>query len=72
MKSMNFIICKFYLGKSYLNAHIIIQLLATVLRISNLVDMCLVTQPCLTLFDPMDCSPPDSSVREILQERILE
>ena len=24
--------------------------------------MCLVTQLCLTLFNPMDCSPPDSSV----------
>ena len=24
--------------------------------------LCLVTQSCLTLFDPMDCSPPSSSV----------
>ena len=32
----------------------------------------LVIQSCLTLCDPMDCSPPDSSVREILQARILE
>ena len=24
--------------------------------------LCLVTQSCLTLCDPMDCSPPDSSV----------
>ena len=29
-------------------------------------------QSCLTLCDPMDCSPPDSSVHEILQTRILE
>ena len=29
-------------------------------------------QSCLTLWDPMDCSPPDSSVHEILQVRILE
>ena len=29
-------------------------------------------QLCLTLCDPMDCSPPSSSVREILQARILE
>ena len=29
--------------------------------------MCvLVTQLCLTLYDPMDCSPPGFSVREIL------
>ena len=34
--------------------------------------VCLVTQPCLTLCDPMDCSPPGSSVHEILQARILE
>ena len=34
--------------------------------------MCvLVTQSCPTL-DPMDCSPPDSSVHEILWTRILE
>ena len=25
--------------------------------------LCLVTQSCLTLYDPMDCSPPGSSVR---------
>ena len=31
-----------------------------------------VTQSCSTLCDPMDCSPPGSSVHEILQERILE
>ena len=32
----------------------------------------LVTQSCPTLCDPMDCSPPDSSVHGILQVRILE
>ena len=32
----------------------------------------LVTQLCLTLCDPLDCSPPGSSVHEILQARILE
>ena len=31
-----------------------------------------VTQSCPTLCDPMDCSPPDSSVRGILQARVLE
>ena len=31
-----------------------------------------VTQSCLTVYKTMDCSPPDSSVREILQARILE
>ena len=29
-------------------------------------------QPCLTLCDPMDYSPPGSSVHGILQARILE
>ena len=32
----------------------------------------LATQPCLTLCDLMNCSPPGSSVCEILQERMLE
>ena len=32
----------------------------------------LVTQPCPTLWDPIDRSPPDSSVHVILQARILE
>ena len=31
-----------------------------------------VTQSCLTLSDPMDCSPPGSSVHGILQARVLE
>ena len=32
----------------------------------------LVTQSCPTLCSPMDCSSPGSSVRRILQARILE
>ena len=32
----------------------------------------LVTQLCLTLCDPMDCSPPGSSVHGIFQARIME
>ena len=32
----------------------------------------LLPQSCRTLCDPMDCSPPDSSVHGILQVRILE
>ena len=31
-----------------------------------------VTQSCLTLGDPMDCSPPGSSVHGIFQARVLE
>ena len=30
------------------------------------------TQSCLTLWDPIDCSLPGSSVHRILQARILE
>ena len=33
---------------------------------------CLAAQLCLTLCDPMDCSPPEPSVHGILQARILE
>ena len=32
----------------------------------------LVTQSCLTLWDPMDCSPPGSSVHGIFQAGVLE
>ena len=32
----------------------------------------LISQSCLTLCDPMDCSPPGSSVYRKLQARILE
>ena len=34
--------------------------------------LCLITQSCLTLGDPMECSPPGSSVHGILQARILQ
>ena len=34
--------------------------------------LCLASQSCPTLCDPMDCSPPDSYVHGILQARILE
>ena len=31
-----------------------------------------VAQLCLTLSDPMDCSPPDSSIHGSFQARVLE
>ena len=43
----------------------------TMLR-NLLCSLCSVTQLCLTLCDPMDCSPQGSSVHGILQARILE
>ena len=34
--------------------------------------MCVCAQSYLTLCDPMDCSPPGSSIHGIVQARILE
>ena len=39
---------------------------------SAFIYMCLDTQSCLILFNPIDCSPPGSSVHGILQVSILE
>ena len=39
---------------------------------SSLSEGVIVTQSCQTLCNPMDCSPPGSSVYGILQARILE
>ena len=33
---------------------------------------CLVTKSCLTLYEPIDCSLPGSSIHGIFQARILE
>ena len=38
----------------------------------SIVCACLVTQSCPTLCNPMDCSPPGSSVHGIFKARILE
>ena len=38
----------------------------------HLVEIILVAKSRLTLCNPMDCSPPGSSVHEISQARILE
>ena len=40
--------------------------------VSVCVCVCLVIQACSILFDPMDYSPPGSSVRGIFQARIVE
>ena len=42
------------------------------LLVGGLKQTCVHAQSCLTLRDPMDCSPPGSSVYEILQAGILE
>ena len=41
-------------------------------NLSNFMMKVLVAQSYLTISDPMDCSPPGSSVDGILQARILE
>ena len=38
----------------------------------SLAGQCVCAQLCLTLCDPMDCSPPGSSVHGIFQAGILE
>ena len=41
-------------------------------KLTQCMRTCLVAKSCLTLCDPMDCSPPGSSGPEIFQARILE
>ena len=42
------------------------------LEMRGIYSVCVLTQSCLTLCDPIDCSPPGSPVHGILQARILE
>ena len=48
------------------------QVISGNVQFSHLPFLFCVPQACLTLCDPMDCSPPGSSVHEISQARILE
>ena len=63
---------------SYLHKFYLLATLIQLLNYTSISDMwiaspiVLVTQSCPILCDPMDCSPPDSSVHGILQARILE
>ena len=43
-----------------------------IILVNNFRNCCFVTESCLILCDPMDLSPPGSSVHEISQARILE
>ena len=45
---------------------------SSVSRLLSVAVLCGVSQLCLTLCDPMNCSPPGSSAHGILQARILE
>ena len=53
-------------------SHMSPMLFSAISHIFNFFLLVKVTQSCPTLCDPMDCSPPDSSVRGILQARVLE
>ena len=68
-QNLNLLHISNYLHCIYNSLHRIYPVLGI---ISNLVRACSVTQLCHTLSDPMDCSPPGSSVHGILQAKILE
>ena len=48
------------------------QIVEYKLHIYYVICVCVYAQSCLTLCNPMNCSPPGSSVHGILQARILE
>ena len=57
-------VCVSYIGR---------QILLPMSHLGNpTILLCLVNQLCLTLCNPMDCSPPGSSIHGVLQARILE
>ena len=45
--------------------HFLLQCMKVKVKVKSL-------HKCPTLHDPMDCSPPDSSIRGIFQARVLE
>ena len=59
--------------KSYENNPVLMVLCQLLFTLYYIVCMCAKSlQLCLTLYDPMGCSMPGSSVHGILQARILE
>ena len=52
--------------------HVLVSLGRQRISFCSIRKECEVTQSCPTLCDPVDCSPPGSSVHGILQARILE
>ena len=56
-----------------MSQHGLEQLLVNqLIKLMNYIYYCIHVQLCLTLCDPVDCSPSDSSVYGIFQARILE
>ena len=66
MRQKNAVICSYFFKARKAFILILLHLFG------NSGDCVLVTQSCLTLCNPRDCSPPDSSVHGILRARILE
>ena len=58
--------------RNVINTHLALKSLLPSVQMSSCAVLCLVTQSCLTFCNPMDCSPPGSSVHEIFQARILD
>ena len=67
-------VCSRCMGQQRVQCQTDLESCSSRLRISQLcVSGCArLLQSCLTLMDPVDCSPPGSSVHGILQGRILE
>ena len=64
--------CPLYWRLSSVQVHVCISF-SFLIRTPGLLDcVCSVIQSCLTLCDPMNCSPPGSSVHGIFQAKILE
>ena len=57
---------------AYFNFHTVKFINLSLMVFELYVFKILVAQSCPTFCDPMDCSPPGSSVHGILQARILE
>ena len=65
-------VCKCGFTVNTTRSHWILFLMISLLFWMCCAVLCSVAQSCPTLCDPMDCSPPVSSVHKILQARILE
>ena len=66
---MNSLLC---VNSSDYITYFCLVILSLVSVVCSYMCVCLVSQSCLTLWDPMDCSLPDPSVHGILLARILE
>ena len=63
LQALDFAILKIYYASNYINSPFAVTVVKVKMSVAQL---------CLTLCDPVDCSPPGPSVHGILQARILE